>query len=121
MSQQIERVCVACTTGNMSVCCLQDKQHAQNTVYCRKGAVLPWRFAHALDGNRALTMCHGPCCLNAELLTQLQAGEVSAEFKKKMAWKAYQHTASYDAQVGGSSVCDRCLQSCAARLAVAGS
>jgi len=40
-----------------------------------------------------------PCCLHAELLAQLQAGEVSAEFKKKMAWKAYQHTASYDAQV----------------------
>lgn len=35
----------------------------------------------------------------AELLTQLTAGEVSEDFRKKMAWKAYQHTASYDSQV----------------------
>lgn len=36
----------------------------------------------------------------AELLAQLSSAEgVSAEFRKKMAWKAYQHTASYDAQV----------------------
>eukprot|EP00879_Flechtneria_rotunda_P019368 GHRR01020341.1.p1 GENE.GHRR01020341.1~~GHRR01020341.1.p1 ORF type:complete len:351 (+),score=157.38 GHRR01020341.1:3409-4461(+) len=35
-----------------------------------------------------------------ELLGQLAAGEVSAGFRKKMAWKAYQHTASYDSQVG---------------------
>lgn len=40
----------------------------------------------------------------SELLSQLSGGGVSAEFRKKMAWKAYQHTASYDAQVccGGS-------------------
>jgi hypothetical protein len=35
----------------------------------------------------------------SELLSQLSGGGVSAEFRKKMAWKAYQHTASYDAQV----------------------
>jgi hypothetical protein len=36
----------------------------------------------------------------AELLAQLSSAEgVSQEFRKKMAWKAYQHTASYDAQV----------------------
>lgn len=35
----------------------------------------------------------------AELLTQLTAGEVSEDFRKRMAWKAYQHTASYDSQV----------------------
>jgi hypothetical protein len=36
----------------------------------------------------------------AELLSQLSSAEgVSQEFRKKMAWKAYQHTASYDAQV----------------------
>lgn len=35
-----------------------------------------------------------------ELLAQLSSAEgVSQEFRKKMAWKAYQHTASYDAQV----------------------
>lgn len=39
----------------------------------------------------------------SELLAQLSsgAGGVSEEFRKKMAWKAYQHTASYDAQVCG--------------------
>ena len=39
-----------------------------------------------------------------ELLAKL-GGAASEEemlaFKKKLAWKAYQHTASYDAQVGG--------------------
>lgn len=35
----------------------------------------------------------------SELLNQLSGGEVSADFRKRMAWKAYQHTASYDAQV----------------------
>lgn len=35
-----------------------------------------------------------------ELLAQLSSGGVSQDFRKKMAWKAYQHTASYDAQVG---------------------
>lgn len=34
-----------------------------------------------------------------ELLAQLSSGGVSQDFRKKMAWKAYQHTASYDAQV----------------------
>jgi phosphoribosylaminoimidazolecarboxamide formyltransferase/IMP cyclohydrolase len=36
------------------------------------------------------------------LLEQLKGGSSEAEalaFRKKMAWKAYQHTASYDAQV----------------------
>jgi phosphoribosylaminoimidazolecarboxamide formyltransferase/IMP cyclohydrolase len=39
-----------------------------------------------------------------ELLTKLGGGgseEDMLAFKKKLAWKAYQHTASYDAQVGG--------------------
>ena len=44
-----------------------------------------------------------------ELLAQLNSeGGVSQDFRKKMAWKAYQHTASYDAQVcvwGGLFVC----------------
>ena len=36
-----------------------------------------------------------------ELLAQLSSADgVSQDFRKKMAWKAYQHTASYDAQVG---------------------
>lgn len=43
----------------------------------------------------------------AELLAQLNSeGGVSADFRKKMAWKAYQHTASYDAQVR------QCLMGC---------
>lgn len=41
-----------------------------------------------------------------ELLAQLNSeGGVSQDFRKKMAWKAYQHTASYDAQVGGWYLC----------------
>lgn len=39
-----------------------------------------------------------------ELLTQLAGGASEAEglaFRKRLAWKAYQHTASYDAQVHG--------------------
>jgi phosphoribosylaminoimidazolecarboxamide formyltransferase/IMP cyclohydrolase len=43
-----------------------------------------------------------------ELLAALASpGGVSEELRKRMAWKAYQHTASYDAQVRLASVCIR--------------
>lgn len=34
-----------------------------------------------------------------EVLEKLQSGEGGLDFRKKLAWKAYQHTASYDSQV----------------------
>jgi hypothetical protein len=36
-----------------------------------------------------------------ELLETLKSGSDGLAFRKRLAWKAYQHTASYDAQVGG--------------------